>query len=249
VPACSSGPPPSVVTTPARLLAAVAIPIAAVVVLIPLRSGVSAANLALVLVLVVLGIAVMGGRSAGLVAGVVTALSFDYFLTAPYGSFSIHRRDDVVTTVLLAVVGVLGGELVERARRSTADARARRAELDRFHRRAELAAGGERPSRLIARTGEELTSLLALNDISYERGPAPADMAVLTHWGATVPARAGPETVAFPVRAHGRDLGHFRLVFARPTAGMAVSADTRHAAVAMADQLGVALLRYERPVA
>jgi hypothetical protein len=228
----------------------VAIPIAAVVVLIPLRSGVSAANLALVLVLVVLGIAVMGGRSAGLVAGVVTALSFDYFLTAPYGSFSIHRRDDVVTTVLLAVVGVVGGELVERARRSTADARARRAELDGFHRRAELAAGGERPSRLIARTGE--ASLLALNDISYERGPAPADMAVLTHWGATVPPRAGPgrpETVALPVRAHGRDLGHFLLVFARPTAGMAVSADTRHAAVAMADQLGVALLRYERPVA
>jgi hypothetical protein len=26
-----------------------------------------------------------------------------------------------------------------------------------------------------------------------------------------------------------------------------VSADTRHAAVVMADQLGVALLRYERP--
>jgi hypothetical protein len=240
------------VTTPARLLAAVAVPLAAVVVLIPLRSGVSAANLALILVLVVLGIAVMGGRSAGLVAGVVTALSFDYFLTAPYGSFSIHRSDDVVTTVLLAVVGVVGGELVERARRSTADARARRAELDGFHRRAELAAGGERPGRLIARTGEELTTLLALSDISYERGPAPADVAVLTHWGATVPARAGPggpETVALPVRAHGRDLGHFRLVFPRPTAGMAVSADTRHAAVAMADQLGVALLRYERPVA
>jgi hypothetical protein len=75
-------------------------------------------------------------------------------------------------------------------------------------------------------------------------------MAVLTHWGAKVPGdagRMGPETMALPVRAHGRDLGHFRLVFARPTAGMAVSLDARHAAVAVADQLGIALLRYDRP--
>jgi hypothetical protein len=75
-------------------------------------------------------------------------------------------------------------------------------------------------------------------------------MAVLTHWGALVPGGSGPlgdETVALPVRAHGRELGHFRLVFPRPTAGMGVPADQRHAAVAMADQLGMALLRYERP--
>jgi len=238
------------VTAPGRLAAAAAVSVAAVVALVPLRTHASAANLALVLVLVVLGIAVLGGRSAGLVAGVVTALAFDYFLTTPYGSFSIHRRDDVVTTVLLTVVGVVGGELVERARRSSADARARQAELDGFQRRAELAAGGERPARLIARTGEELAALLSLTDITYERGPAPADMAVLTHWGATVPGSAGsggPETVALPVRAHGRDLGHFRLVFGRPTAGMALTSDRRHAAVAMADQLGMALLRYERP--
>jgi hypothetical protein len=156
----------------------------------------------------------------------------------------------VVTTVLLAIVGVVGGELVERARRSEADALARRAEVERFQRRAELAAGGEPPARLISRTSEELTAMLGLADVAYQRGPIPADIAVLTHWGASVPGRSGPlgdETVALPVRAHGRDLGHFRLVFPQPTAGMSMPADQRHAAVAMADQLGMALLRYERP--
>ena len=60
--------------------------------------------------------------------------------------------------------------------------------------------------------------------------------------GATSGAR-----VALPVRAHGRDLGHF--VITLPTAGALMSAttDDRHAAVALADQLGMALLRYERP--
>jgi hypothetical protein len=238
------------VIAPGRIVVAVLVSIGAVIALVPLRSNVSAANLALVLVLVVMGVAVLGGRSAGVAAGVVTALAFDFFLTVPYGSFSIHRSDDVLTTVLLAMVGLVGGELVERARRSAADARGRQEQLEGFRRRAELAAGGERPARVIACTGEELAAMLGLDDVAYERGPAPPAMAVLTHWGATVPGRAGPggpETVALPVRAHGRDLGHFRLVFPRPSAGMAVAADTRHAAVAMADQLGMALLRYERP--
>jgi K+-sensing histidine kinase KdpD len=237
-------------TAPGRIVVAVLVSIGAVVGLVPLRSNVSAANLALLLVLVVMGVAVLCGRSAGMAAGVVTALAFDFFLTTPYGSFSIHRSDDVLTTVLLAMVGLVGGELVDRARHSAADARARREQFEGFRRRAELAAGGERPARVIARTSEELASMLGLDDVTYERGPAPPAMAVLTHWGATVPGSAGPggpQTVALPVRAHGRDLGHFRLVFPQPSAGMAVAADTRHAAVAMADQLGMALLRYERP--
>jgi hypothetical protein len=233
-----------------RVLAALVVPVVAVIALLPLRGHVSAANLALLLVLVVLGAAVLGGRLAGAAAGAVTAVAFDFFLTVPYGSLTIEHGDDVATTVLLAVVGLVGGELVERARRSEAEAMTHRAEVEQFHRRAELAAGGEPPARLISRTGEELAAMLHALDVSYERGPAPADMAVLTHWGARVPGDPGPmgpETVALPVRAHGRDLGHFRLVFARPTAGMAVSADARHAAVAIADQLGMALLRHDRP--
>jgi K+-sensing histidine kinase KdpD len=238
------------VTTVLRLVSAAVVPVVVVVALVPLRDHVSAANLALGLVLVVLGAAVLGGRVIGVVVGVVTAVSFDFFLTVPYGSFTIARSDDVATTVLLAIVGLVGGELVERARRSETEALARRAEVEQFQRRAELAAGGEPPARLISRTSEELAAALDLVAVTYERGPAPVDMTVLTHWGASVPSgpgSTGPATVALPVRAHGRDLGHFRLEFSHPTAGMAVSPDTRHTAIALADQLGMALLRYDRP--
>jgi Domain of unknown function (DUF4118) len=220
------------------------------VALVPLRDHVSPANLALILVLAVLAAAVVGGRLGGAVGGLVGAAAFDFFLTVPYRSFTIERTDDVVTTVLLCIVGIAGGELIDRARRSEADAVARRADVARFQRRAELAAGGEPPARLIATAGEELIAVLGLVDATYERGPAPRDMAVLTHWGASVPggrSAAGTELVALPVRAHGRDLGHFRLVFPQPTVGMGRSADSRHAAIALADQLGVALLRFDRP--
>ena len=68
-----------------RLGCAALVSVAAVCALVPLRSHVVSANLALILVLVVLGIAVAGGRAAGVVAGIVTAIAFDFFLTVPYG--------------------------------------------------------------------------------------------------------------------------------------------------------------------
>jgi hypothetical protein len=226
------------------------LPVGVAVALVPLRGRVSAANLALVVVLAVLAAAVIGGRVVGALAGAAGAAAFDFLLTVPYGSFAIDRRDDVVTTVLLAVVGLVGGALIQRARRSEAEAVTRRAQVARFERRAELAAGGEPPARLIGRTSEELVAILDLVKATYETGPAPRDLAVLTHWGATIPGDRQAEAhdvVALPVRAHGRDLGHFRLVFPEATSGMGASTDARHDAIALADQLGMALLRFDRP--
>ena len=102
--------------------------------LIPLRDHVRNTNLALVLVLVVLGAAVLGGRLVGVVVGIVIAIAFDFFLTRPYQSFTIERGDDIQTTVLLATVGLVGGELVERARRSQRIAETHGKEVEQFHR-------------------------------------------------------------------------------------------------------------------
>ena len=76
-------------------------------------------------------------------------------------------------------------------------------------------------------------------------------MPIFTHGAIRVPGvkseDAPPGAAALPVRAHGRDLGHFVLVFPTPSFGIGTSMDAKHAAVALADQLGVALLRYQRP--
>ncbi len=134
-----------------RALLAVGVSVLAVAALVPLRDHVRNTNLALVLVIVVLAAAAIGGRLVGVVVGIAVAIAFDFFLTEPFESFAIARPDDVQTTVLLAAVGLIGGELVERARRSEAEADARRREVEQFQRRAELAAWGEPPGRLISR--------------------------------------------------------------------------------------------------
>ena len=179
------------------------------------------------------------------------ALFYDLLFTVPYGSFKIERGDDIDTTVLMAIIGLIAGELVERARRSEAAAIARRRDLERIHRRAELAAGGERPGRLIEQSAEELTELLDLKVCRYIPKPPPEALPVFTHDAIRVPSDVDPDApraaVALPVRAHGQDLGHFLLVFPTESFGLGVAVDTKHAAVALADQLGLALLRYRRP--
>jgi uncharacterized protein DUF4118 len=236
---------------PTRVAAASLAPVVAAGLLVPLRSHLLNTNLALVLVVVVLGTAVVGGRTAGVVGALTGALSYDFFLTEPYGSFKIERSDDIETVVVLGLIGLIAGELVERARRSEAAAIARRRELDRIERRAELAAGGESRGRLIARSAEELTEILDLKACRFVPTPPPDGVPVFTHGAIRVPGTvsddAPPGAAVLPVRAHGRDLGHFVLVFATPSFGIRASPDAKHAAVALADQLGMALLRYDHP--
>jgi K+-sensing histidine kinase KdpD len=62
-------------------------------------------HVTLVLVLVVALVSATGLRPAGLVAALTTGLAYDYFWTEPYYSFRIFDTQDILTVVLLVVVG------------------------------------------------------------------------------------------------------------------------------------------------
>ena len=172
---------------PVRIAVALLAPALAALALLPLRVHVLNANLALVLGLVVLGAAVAGGRAAGLVAAVSAALAYDFFFTVPYNSLTIERGDDVETVVLLGLIGLIAGELVERARRRRVAAIARQRELDHVRRHANLAASGEPPGRLIEQSADELTELLDLKVCRYVPTPPPEDLPIFTHDAIRVP--------------------------------------------------------------
>ena len=73
--------------------------------LVGVRDSVANADVALLLVLVVVLAAVTGGWQAGAVGRSSAALSFDFFHTKPYLSLTIDSRDDVETAPLLLLVG------------------------------------------------------------------------------------------------------------------------------------------------
>ena len=51
--------------------------------------------------IVVVAVAALGGRMAGIVTALAAVASFDFFHTRPYLSMAIDSREDVETTVLL----------------------------------------------------------------------------------------------------------------------------------------------------
>jgi hypothetical protein len=119
---------------------------------------------ALVLVLVVVGAACLGHRSAGLAAAVSAGLGFDFFLTAPYLTFSVTDPGDVETLVALTLVAVAVTEIVQWGRRYRSQLGDREAYLDAL-----LAISPQhgRGDRWIDAVGDYLVALLDLDACSW----------------------------------------------------------------------------------
>jgi hypothetical protein len=216
------------------------------------RSFFESANAALVLMLVVVAVAAVGGRTAGVVTALAAMASFDFFHTRPYLSMTIDSRDDVETTVLLLVAGIIAGTIGLAGRSARHRAGEARSEIRRIHRVAEAASSGRAPSEVLAVAQDELRELLTLRESRFEAMPY-ADDAVrprLGRTGAIAPqaalrytrrndGRGGFELPAegaeIPVLAHGEEIARFVLM---PTPGTPTSLEARMAAVAIADQVG-----------
>jgi len=218
------------------------------VALVGIRGEVANVNVALALVLVVLCAAAGGGRRAGAVSGLVAATAFDFFHTRPYGSLKIARVDDLITTLLLLAVGLVMGEVAERAIRFKARMRDDQRHLRRLHRVSSLAISGDEDERdLVMAVTAELVDALDLEDCSFEVPPFARELPHLAPEG-TISGSARPHPRGdydFPgggvdLRVEGRNgtIGRFVLV---PTVPARVSPERLIVAVALAQELGLAL--------
>jgi len=90
------------------------------------RSSLSLSTDILVYLVIVLGLATLGGVVVGIVAGVAAFTLENYYFTPPLHSFAISRPDDVVSLVAFLVFAIAASISVSRfARRSSAAERAR----------------------------------------------------------------------------------------------------------------------------
>ena len=229
------------------LVVAGLLPIALGAALVGIRGEVDSANLALAMVVVVVVAALLGGRGPAVLAAIVSAMSYDFFLTKPYLSLSIKSANDVETTIFLLVIGLLVGEIVVRLRRTQRIAARGASEIARLHRVAELAAGGMPAEELERAVATELVGLLDLRDCFFEPVPVGRPLPRLERNGAVTGVTAHrftgeefalPPEVELPVLGRGRQLGRFVLI-SSPTAGASI--EERTVAVALSDQLGAVL--------
>jgi hypothetical protein len=222
-------------------------PIIVASLLVLVRDETASANTALVLVVVVVIAAALGGRWPGVIAALVSAICFDFFLTRPYGSLKIDDADDIVAAILLLVVGVIVGEVVVWAHRGHRQSRRGRDEIARLHRVAEQVATGRSADQVLASVCTELTQSLSLRTCAFERPPFGVQLPRLGRNGSIeTPHRRfarGEFTlphdgVEIPVLGRGRQLGRLVLV---PEPDVGVSIEERIVAIAISDQLGAAL--------
>jgi Domain of unknown function (DUF4118) len=222
---------------------------------IPLRSHEATVDVALALVVVITAMGASGRRPAVVSAAVTAALSYTFFDTAPYERFAVSRLPDVVTGVLLVVVGLVTGELAVRvARQRYADLTVT-GDLGRVRDAASLLAAGEELIVMIGSVADELVRLLDLRDCWFAAEPIePGELCIgrdgtLSRAGgnATIVRSAyrHSDQVALPVWGQGQILGHFVL---EVPATVLLPRDQLLVAITLSDQVGAALYAQAPPV-
>ena len=145
-------------------------PLAGALVLLPWRAHLANTNVALVLVVIVVGVAAMGSRIAGALAALSSFAWFDFFFTRPYQRFSIARTADITTAVLLLLVGLAVSQLAARARRMRVLAITDAGYLELIHRAGELASSARSSDAVVDHVKQALVGLLDLESCRFEYG-------------------------------------------------------------------------------
>jgi Domain of unknown function (DUF4118) len=230
------------------ILAALVVPLGASAILLPFRASWSNTNVALLLVVVIVGVSAIGNRVAGAVAAVWSAAWFDFFFTLPYYRFTIRSSDDVTTAVLLLVTGLAVSQLAARARQLQLVVITDEGYLAQIHDTAAMAQIARSPDTVVDHVREQLISLLDLEGSRFEYGSLlghpprlePDGTIIMTgHARWDVEQRGLPaEEIELRTFGNGQYYGRFML---KPKPGSKPSLQARLVAVTLADQAGRAL--------
>ncbi|MGD0377604.1 MAG: DUF4118 domain-containing protein [Streptosporangiaceae bacterium] len=226
------------------ILAALAAPVAAAAILLPFRASWSNTNAAMLLVVVVVGVAAIGNRVAGGLAAVSAAAWFDFFFTLPYYRFTIRSTADITTAVLLLVVGVAVSQLAARARRLQVIAITDAGYLAQIHQTASLTQTARSPDAVADHVREQLIGLLDLEGCRFEYGSLlghpprlePDGTVIAGHgkWDVEESGLPGEE-IELRTFGNGQYYGRFMM---KPKPGSKPSLQARLVAVTLADQAG-----------
>ena len=231
----------------AAIAAAFLGPLAAAAILLPFRASWPNTNVALLLVVVVVAVAAIGNRVAGVIAAVGAAVWFDFFFTLPYDRFTIRNSADVTTFVLLLVVGVAVSQLAAYARRLKVVAITDAGYLAQIHETAALAQTTRFPDAVVDHVRQQLITLLGLQGCRFEYGsllghpprlePDGTVLAGHSRWDVQKAALPAQE-IELRTFGGGQYFGRFMM---KPNLGSRPSLQARLVAVTLAEQAGRAL--------
>jgi K+-sensing histidine kinase KdpD len=229
-----------------------ALSIGAAAALVPFRSELGQANVALILVLIVVAAAAMGGRVAGAIVAVTASVAFNFFHTKPYLTVRINDARDILTMVLILVVGLSVGELGLARSRQSATRRSHLRSIRSLEDVGALVSAGASADEVWPAVQSALKTTLGVRTVRFDVGvhhPLPVverdgrvDVKSKRYFrdGFALPDAGA----ALNVSADGVFLGQIVLF---PDSEVGVSREQRRAAVALADQFAIALRAEPKP--
>ncbi|MFD4246810.1 DUF4118 domain-containing protein [Streptomyces sp. NPDC058525] len=230
------------------LASGLVVPFLVALALVPFRTGLSATNEALIMVVAVVAVAALGTRAAGALAALSAAAWFDFFLTRPYQRFAIADPDEIQTAVLLLAVGLIVSQLAVRTRRLQAVVVTDTAHLSSLQGTARLVEDGGSPAAVVEYVRRELVGLLGLRGCRFEYGTLMGHLPRLEHDG-SLWLRRGRHVAEYAEWPEGetelRAVGgghYYGRYLLDPLPGRPLpSEEARLVAVALAAQAGAAL--------
>ena len=236
----------------AWLVVAVVVPVAVSAALVPARDSATSANLALIVLVGAVGVAVACNRLLpSVVCAVVAGVAYDVFLVRPYGSVTIAEPSEALTAALILVVVVVVATASWLLRRQRELRERREEDLGLLYQVVQQVATGAGAASLVENTVRELGELLGGAHCRYQPqlvvGPLDSYIDAIGEvhvegvaWD-TEAAGMPPGRLLLPVQSGGMSFGS---VVVEPVAGSPVARWELIVAVTMADLVGAALARW-----
>lgn len=136
--------------------------------LVGVRGELDNANVALILMAIVVVAGILGGRVAGITVALTASLSFNFFHTQPYQSLRIDRGNDAITAALLFISGLVVGEVANRRRKANKVATSRSVEVERLHDLARRVAEARPLAEVWDAVRRDLVEALDATDVWFE---------------------------------------------------------------------------------
>ncbi len=215
-------------TIAAWLLTAFGLPLL-IAVTLPFRDEFALSTELLLVLVVVLAIAALGGMVVGTVAAIVASLLINWFFVEPYSTLTIGDTENFISLVVFIVVAITTGALVDTiSRRSLEAQRARREAEELVRSTTSLAIDPEPVQRLI----EQIQSAFALAGVRLD-GERDGTWSTLAMAGDVTESPTA--TLSLP-NGSSRDDEHTLELY-----GRSLSPDDQRLLRALADQLGLAI--------
>ncbi|HTQ67147.1 MAG TPA: ATP-binding protein [Solirubrobacteraceae bacterium] len=175
----------------AGVLTATALVGVCTMVVYPLAELAPVVSLSVVYLPAVLFVSIVWGAWLGVLAGVMSALAFDFFHLAPVGRLTINDSRMWVALAAFVVATALASSVSEIARARTRDAEDRRREADLVAQLARLLLSGDSLSQALPTVAARLAGTLELHSAAIEMEAVQGD----------------ERTIAFPLRDGTRTIG------------------------------------------